>query len=146
MELSQDDKKQLSRALVQHGLRATRQRQVVYSVLLEERDHPTAELVFERSRAQFPGISMATVYNCLETLRDCGLIRQVNQRRQASRYCPDDGETHKHAHFFCKRTGKVHDVALTSEAHESLQKMLPSGFSVDEIELCFRGSSSGTAV
>ncbi len=145
MELRQEYKKQLRRTLSQHGQRLTRQRQLVYAVLLEARDHPTADSVFERARALLPGISMATVYNCLETLRDCGLIRQVNLQRQASRFCPDDDETHKHAHFFCKRTGKVHDVALTPEAHESLQKMLPDGFSVDEIELSFRGTTPGHA-
>ena len=47
----------------------TKQRKVVYDVLLDEpRDHPTASEVFMRAKHQMPSISLATVYNCLETL------------------------------------------------------------------------------
>ena len=32
-----------------------------------------------------PTISMATVYNCLETLVTCGLVKQVNIEREPTR-------------------------------------------------------------
>ena len=51
------------------GLRMTKQRKVVYGVLIDEkRDHPTASEVFTRAQNRMPSISLATVYNCLETL------------------------------------------------------------------------------
>ena len=146
MGLPNDQRAALREALAGKGLRATRQREVVFAVLMEDRDHPTAEVVLERARAKMPGISMGTVYNCLETLRDCGLITQVNLERMASRYCLDENGSHSHAHFFCKRTGKVHDIDLTPEARESLQSLLPEGFEVDEIELSFRGRAESRLV
>ena len=63
------------------GLRLTKQRQEVYQVLLEQRDHPTANEVYQRVRKKLPSISLATVYNCLEALVNHGLVNQVNEER-----------------------------------------------------------------
>ncbi len=145
MRLAENDKRNLRKALAKHGLRATRQREVVFGVLLETRDHPTADLVLERARRHMPAISKATVYNCLETLKECGLVRQVNLKRHATRFCPDSDGSHLHAHFFCTRTGRVHDIELDARARETLQALLPDGFNVDEIELSFRGRTFGNA-
>lgn len=145
MSLADADKENFRKALARHGLRATKQREVILEVLMEKRDHPTADVVLERARRYIPSISMATVYNCLETLKECGLIRQVNLKRQATRYCPDFDGSHLHAHFYCTRTGRVHDIELDARARESLQALLPEGFNVDEIELSFRGRTFGNA-
>src|SRR2546430_17219601 len=67
-----------------------------------ERDHPTAEQVFMRAKKGMPDISMATVYNCLDALVKCRLVRQVNLDRIAMRYCPNMGE---HFHFYCDACG-----------------------------------------
>ncbi|MEM1297331.1 MAG: transcriptional repressor, partial [Verrucomicrobiota bacterium] len=45
------------------GIRMTKQRKVVYDVLMDEKDHPTATEVFLRSKERMSGISLATVYN-----------------------------------------------------------------------------------
>ena len=52
------------------GLRATPQREHVYSVLLNKRDHPTADEVFARVKAKMPTISLATVYYRLKRKAD----------------------------------------------------------------------------
>ena len=81
-----------------NGHRLTPQRREVYDVLLSKRDHPTAVEVFTRVRDAVPNISLATVYNCLDTLTGCGLVRTVTHEREPARYCPNLEE---HAHFFC---------------------------------------------
>ena len=68
----------LNERLTTGGFRFTPQRQQVYDVLLQKRDHPTAEEVFIRAKKTMPDISMATVYNCLDALVKCGLARQVH--------------------------------------------------------------------
>jgi Fur family peroxide stress response transcriptional regulator len=75
----------LQQRLEKSGLRMTPQRQRVYELLVQKRDHPTAEEVFIRAKKGMPEISMATVYNCLDALVSCGLVRQVNQDRSATR-------------------------------------------------------------
>lgn len=129
----------LHEALFRKGLRSTRQREVVYGVVSRVKDHPTAEEIFSRCREAMPTISIATVYNCLETLVECGLIRQVNFERESTRYEP---ALVPHAHFFCDETGEVTDVELPKKVLEGLKRLVPESFSVSEVELNFRGTQS----
>ena len=100
---------ELNERLTTGGFRFTPQRQHVYDVLLQKRDHPTAEEVFIRAKKAMPEISMATVYNCLDALVKCGLVRQVQLDRGATRFCPN---MHEHCHFFCDSCDTVFDVDL----------------------------------
>jgi len=126
----------LSERLADSGLRATPQRELVYNSLLKRRDHPTAEEVFARVKTEMPTISLATVYNCLETLVQCRLIRQVNRERSSTRYCPN---LHPHAHFHDEETGEIHDVDLPVPFLELLKKLLPERFQATAIEITFLG-------
>ena len=92
-------------------------------MLLQKRDHPTAEEVFIRAKQQMPDISMATVYNCLDALVKCGLVRLVLLDRGATRFCPNMRE---HCHFYCDACDRVFDVDLPAKAPPALP--LPQGF------------------
>ena len=117
-------------------LRMTKQRQAVYDVLMAQLDHPTASEVFVRTKEKMPTISLATVYNCLETLTECGLVKQVNLDRAPSRYCPNQKE---HAHFYCESCGEVSDVELKSGMRPTNPYRLPRGSKVDHVELAIKG-------
>jgi Fur family peroxide stress response transcriptional regulator len=123
----------LSERLNTGGFRFTPQRQQVYDVLLHKRDHPTAEEVFIRAKKQMPEISHATVYNCLDALVQCGLVRLVQLERGATRYCPNMEE---HCHYFCDVCGTVFDVALGADAAVGPR---PRGFQVDHYEIAVHG-------
>lgn len=114
----------------------TRQRKLVYDVLLDERDHPTATEVFIRSKARMSSISLATVYNCLETLSAAGLVKQVNVGRDASRYCPNLAE---HAHFVCVKCEKVYDIGLKCNEEVESVWALPEGSRIDHLEVAMKG-------
>ncbi len=129
----------LSERLKACDVRPTPQREVVLKVILEKRDHPTADEIFARVKAQMPTISLATVYNCLETLVSCDLIRQVNLERGATRYCPN---LHEHAHFHDNATGAIHDIDLPTDVLKRLREILPPGFEPSSIELTFRGKAA----
>lgn len=126
----------LNKRLTDSGLRPTVQREVVFKVILEKRDHPTVDDIFARVKAEMPTISLATVYNCLETLVQCGLIRQVNFERGASRYCPNLSE---HAHFHDELTGEIHDIDVPPDMMARLHGLLPDGYAAGSIELTYRG-------
>ena len=126
-------------AIAEHGLRLTRQRRKVYDALLARRDHPTAHEVFERVQKKIPNISLATVYNCLETLAECGLVKQVNFDRASSRYCPN---LEPHGHFFCDECGAVFDVPLRNAdklARVEQAWEMPRNAVVSRHEVSFRG-------
>lgn len=124
----------LNARLATSGLRATAQRERVYALLLAAEDHPTAEEVFLRAKRQLPDISMATVYNCLDALVKCGLLRQVNLDRSATRYCPNMAA---HSHFYCELCGRFFDLEIDPE---TLTPALPEGFRAHHSEISIRGS------
>lgn len=119
------------------GHRLTPQRREVYNVLLEDRDHPTATEVFLRAKKRVPTISLATVYNCLETLVECGLAKQVNVEREATRYCPNLSE---HGHFVCDSCGIVSDIPVAKGGALTQFLKVPTGFSVNHSEITLRGT------
>lgn len=119
------------------GHRLTPQRREVYNVLLEDRDHPTATEVFLRAKKRVPTISLATVYNCLETLVECGLAKQVNVEREATRYCPNLSE---HGHFVCDSCGIVSDIPVAKGGSLTQFLKVPTGFSVNHSEITLRGT------
>jgi Fur family peroxide stress response transcriptional regulator len=125
---------------VGHGdLRDTPQRRHVYDLLFERRDHPTATEVFMRAKQTMPSISLATVYNSLETLVACGLVKQVHVDREPTRYCPNLQE---HGHFVCEKCGHVSDVDLASGKKMGRAWNLPDGFTVTSYEVSLRGTCS----
>jgi Fur family peroxide stress response transcriptional regulator len=122
----------LTQRLTTGGFRFTPQREQVYTVLLQKRDHPTAEEVFIRAKRQMPEISMATVYNCLDALVRCRLVRQVTVERGAARFCPNMQE---HCHFYCDKCQSVFDIALPAEAGVPL----PRGFKAKRFDVTIHG-------
>ncbi|ACB77440.1 Fur family transcriptional regulator [Opitutus terrae] len=132
----------LAQRLADSGLRSTPQREIVFNDLLKHRDHPTAEEVYARVRNEMPTISLATVYNCLETLVQCRLVRAVNFERGPTRFCPN---LHPHAHFHDEVTGHTHDVDLPPNLLEQVKQILPSGYNASSIEIIFRGKAGQPA-
>lgn len=120
-----------------NGLRMTKNRRVVYDVLMAERDHPTAQDVFLKATEKAPGISLATVYNCLEALVGHKLVRQVNFDREPSRYCPNLTE---HGHFHDEKTGTIHDVTFKEGVKLTDVLNLPEGTEISDLEITLRGS------
>jgi Fur family peroxide stress response transcriptional regulator len=120
------------------GLRNTPQREVVYSVLMKKQDHPTADEVFVRVKQEMPTISLATVYNCLEALVQCKLVRSVNFERGPTRYCPN---LQPHAHFHDEKTGATYDIDLPEGVLERVNAVLPTGYDARSVEIIFRGSA-----
>lgn len=119
------------------GLRLTKQRREVLSVILSERDHPTANDVYSRAQKRMPTISLATVYNCLEALVSHGIVRQVNIERESSRYCPNLAD---HCHFQDENTGKIHDVVFKKGVKLEDFLDLPQGTEVSHLEISLKGN------
>ncbi|MEN9975285.1 MAG: hypothetical protein RLZZ282_1291, partial [Verrucomicrobiota bacterium] len=107
-----------------------------YRILIEHRDHPTANDVFMRIKDTLPHLSLATVYTCLDAMVKHGIIRQVNFDRGPSRYCPNLAE---HGHFHDVLTGVIHDVTFRPGIRLEDVLDLPSGAVVKSVEFTLRG-------
>ncbi len=128
--------KRYEESIAQDGLRLTRQRKHVYEVLLGRQDHPTAMEVFLRAKPEMETLSLATVYNVLETLADRGLVRKVHLDSGSTRYCANNS---KHGHFTCTQCGGVMDVPLLPGAELEKLHQLPRGYTVTTQEVSLRG-------
>ncbi len=115
-------------------LQVTRPRLTVYRVLADADDHPTASEIYERVRSSSPGISMATVYNCLDALQEAGLVGVMNEVRDAARY---DAVMERHHHLICRSCDRVVDV------HDpDLDRLAPDddrGFEISDHSVHFHG-------
>lgn len=126
----------LAKKLAESGLRLTSQREHVYHVLKAQTDHPTADEVYLRSKAEMSDISMATVYNTLDALVKCGLVKQVNVDRAATRFCCNMKD---HCHFYCEECGGVHDIELSGEIQD-FPIQLPRDLAPRQMDISIRGA------
>lgn len=117
--------------------RLTPHRREVFQVLAESTDHPTAYDLFDRVKGRSPGISLATVYNCLEHLTGHGLIKLVQVERAQARYCANIQE---HVHFHCESCGRVSDVHPIKPLNPAEFWNLPAGTQVTHTEVAIHGT------
>ncbi|MBR4107435.1 MAG: transcriptional repressor [Akkermansia sp.] len=118
------------------GVRMTRQRRAVLEAVLGSCDHPTAASIFERARQILPGISLATVYNCLETLAETGLINHLNFDNGPSRFCAN---LEPHVHLIDDASGTVLDIHLKTGLRPEDVFDLPPGTCITSMDTCLRG-------
>lgn len=82
-------------------------------VLLEElsriKDHPTAEILYERIRMRLPKVSLATVYRILEQLSQKGDLLCLEGAGRQRRY---DGTVMEHYHVRCPKCGQLEDFPI----------------------------------
>lgn len=87
--------------------RSTAQKELVKRIVYTSCDHPTAETVYERARDEISNISLGTVYRVLRQLAEAGEVFEVCVDGAPNRFDKTLGE---HAHFVCKKCGKVTDI------------------------------------
>lgn len=88
-------------------IKYSKQRETILNNLINRKDHPTADMVFESVRKEIPNISLGTVYRNLSLLSESGQILRIQTGIGPDRF---DGFTKPHSHFICKSCGKVFDM------------------------------------
>ena len=97
----------LTTAFREQGLKVTPQRQLLFRLLHDNRQHPSAEALFAVASAQMPGISLRTVYQTLNDLVAMGELRQLVFAAGANRFDPN---VDHHHHAECDQCGQLRDV------------------------------------
>lgn len=88
-------------------VRQSKKRDAVLRVLRDTDCHPSADWVYHRLRAEYPGLSLGTVYRNLNQLTEEGLICSVGVIDGQERY---DAKLEPHAHFICSCCGAILDL------------------------------------
>ncbi len=88
-------------------LKITPQRIAILHYLEGNTAHPSAEQIYREVSRAFPTISLATVYNTLDTLERLGELQVVAIDPARKRYDPD---TRPHHHAMCTECRTIQDV------------------------------------
>jgi Fur family peroxide stress response transcriptional regulator len=93
------------------GIRLTPQRLAIAEVVVNSADHPSVKEIYERVKAFFPYVTIATLYSTLTMLEQAGIVRELPFQRQ-SRY---DANLDPHANLVCLSCGTVVDAEVGQE-------------------------------
>lgn len=91
------------------SLKYSRQRESIKNYLLSTNGHPTADIVYQHVREDFPNISLGTVYRNLKLLTDIGEAVKISSPDGIDRF---DGFVQPHNHFFCTCCRRILDLNL----------------------------------
>lgn len=117
------------------GLKATPQRDLVFRILHDNHTHPTAEAIYTVAATTMPTISLKTVYQVLNDLREFGEIQSLDFGTGATRFDPNIGDHH---HLVCTSCGAIFDIHI-DDTELVLPRSQRHGFVVDDVEVTFRG-------
>ena len=89
--------------------RHSKQRDAVRKALCSVKSHPTASAVYDMVRAEFPNISLATVYRNLAEMHNEGDALMLTTKSGAVHF---DADTSQHSHLCCSMCGGVSDLSI----------------------------------
>jgi Fur family peroxide stress response transcriptional regulator len=117
--------------------RITPQRLAVLRILAASEDHPSAEQIFEKVKAEFPTTSLATIYKTIALLKSLNEVLELGFPDGSNRY--DGNKPFPHPHVICVRCGKIMDPELMSldELKEEISRK--TGFRIQHHRLDFFG-------
>ena len=97
----------------------------ILEIVLNSKDHLTAEQIYLEMKRRNSKISQATIYNNLNALTSAGKIIRLSETGQPDHY----DNTTRHDHLFCDVCGKIADITLkdlTSSIEEKLGQYIIS--------------------
>ena len=124
----------LAAAYRAQGRKLTPQRQLIFSLLHDNRTHPTAEALYATASHKMPGISLRTVYQTLNELAEMGELQAIELGEGVTRFDPNVDDHH---HAICNACGAITDVHV--ERASALRPKGVDGLNVDDIGVVFRG-------
>ncbi|MCJ8346980.1 transcriptional repressor [bacterium] len=130
--------REVENLLKEHGVQPSAQRIAVCHHVLTSNTHPTVDDVKAWADANFPKMSLATVYNTLNLLAEVGILKALKFPHSDKTHF--DGDQSAHFHFLDEETGKIYDIA---NENLKFQLDLPKGFVLSEMEFLAKGKFVG---
>ena len=114
-----------------------RKRNAILAYLRQTKEHPSAEMVFNHLKPEYPDLSLGTVYRNLSMFKNKGEIMSVGTVNGVERF---DGNTNPHVHFVCTGCDAISDlpqIAVPEALNQ--QVMQETGGMIDTCQLTFVG-------
>jgi Fur family peroxide stress response transcriptional regulator len=113
------------RILVEKGLKVTPQRIAVLDIILNLDNHPTADIIVDYLRLNYPHVPIGTVYKILDVFVENNIVSRVKTDKGIIRY---DHIHEKHHHIYSSESEKIEDFY-----DEKLNKILEEYFNKNQI-------------
>jgi len=131
-------------ALRSKGYKATPQRIAICRFVLNSRDHPSAQRVYDEVKKIHPTVSLATVYKTLGVLKDLNLIQELDLPQGQARF---DSYMKPHINLICLQCGHIVDLGDTTAIEitrkvAAAAKFEPRGQRIDVFGICGRCSAA----
>ena len=126
---------EIKKLLKENDVQPSAQRIAICRYVLCEADHPTVEDVKSWADANFPKMSLATVYNTLNLLADVGLVRQVRFPHLDKAIF--DANMSPHYHLIDDESGQIMDVPIESV---KIETDLQLTYDIHQTNIIFNGT------
>ena len=129
--------------LKEAGYKLTPQRIAICKLILESKNHPSADWVFKTLKPSFPSISLATVYKTIQLLTELRLIQEVGIDEGKIRIDPNQS---LHLNLICTKCGNIIDYITESFSQQWSKiikelKFTPSGQLINIYYVCEKCNS-----
>lgn len=91
------------------GIRPSHQRLAVLEYLIQHRNHPSADKIYEDLHAEMPMISRTTVFNTLRLFNDAGVVHTLSIGTDPVAF---DADLSPHAHLYCRECHTLIDIPV----------------------------------
>jgi len=106
MSRSQKSDASIIENLRKKGYKATTQRIAICRFVLQSRDHPSAQRIYDEVKKVHPTVSLATVYKTLQILKEHGLVQELDLPESQARF---DSYAEPHINLVCLQCGNIQD-------------------------------------
>jgi Fur family transcriptional regulator, ferric uptake regulator len=102
--------KSIKGSLKEHGIRLTRQRQILLDLMDKSGLHLDAEQLYRLAKQQDSKINRVTVYRTINMLKEVGLVDELDLMHwSGGQHYYETRLKQEHAHVICLRCGKVEE-------------------------------------
>lgn len=116
----------LTTALQGAGMRVTPQRIAICELLAASHEHPTAAMIYDELKPRFSSLSLATVYNTLETLVGLGVVNVLGHAGDDKVHY--DADTEPHVNLACISCARIIDIPSEHVTHLDSEITAASGY------------------
>src|SRR5208337_1463920 len=97
----------LKEILLNNGISPSYHRLKIYEYLMNNRTHPSADMIYADIIKYIPTLSKTTIYNTLKTFVEKGIVASVTIENTEVRY---DADVSFHGHFKCQTCQCLYDI------------------------------------
>jgi Fur family ferric uptake transcriptional regulator len=117
----------IQQPLREHGIRLTKQREVLFEIIHNAREHLNAEQICALAEKRDAKINRVTVYRTLKLLKQEGLVDELDlMHYEGDQHYYETRLKREHAHLVCLRSGRVQEYF--GEPLQQIRKEIESQF------------------